>query len=91
MFRNNSLRHRQVEFFIKFLLRFRHAPLHDEGLKCFPIKNGSGSKLLTHATMLKQNRVYLMQAMFRASLAALSPRESTFLITISLVIPPLVI
>jgi hypothetical protein len=31
---------------------------------------------LTHATMLKQKSVYLMQAMLRARRAALSPRES---------------
>lgn len=36
----------------------------------------SGFHLLTQATMLKQKSVYLMQAMFRARRAALSPRES---------------
>lgn len=33
--------------------------------------------LRTHATMLKQKRVYLTHAILRASFAALSPREST--------------
>lgn len=51
----------------------------------FQLKAEVDHKRLTHATMLKQNRVYLTQAMFRASLAALSPLESTFLISTEIV------
>lgn len=36
----------------------------------------------THATMLKQKRVYFTQAILRARRAALSPRESAFLISL---------